>query len=180
MGCSRVENGKWQRPRYTWPQLDSSLQRPKNWNLDLCRSRLTCLSSRVRKPCLHMPSHNIEAHVDHLERFARIEHRDIHEEQDLRHDDSAGYLHGGEKRPSWFISWIEGKNRGPSSKIFIFKANAGRQHQVNLPAGTVWACLGMFGHCCEAKRPFWAEHYLTLKHPNSRPTLGQLRLSLRF
>ncbi len=74
---------------------------------DLCPSRLTCLSSRVRKPCLHMPSHNIEAHVDHLERFARIEHRDIHEEQDLRHDDSAGYLHGGEKRPSWFdiLDW---------------------------------------------------------------------------
>ena len=65
-----------------------------------------------------MPSHNIEAHIDDLERFSRIKHRDIHEEQDLRHDDSAGYLHGGEKRQSWFEILDWGKNTGPGHKAF--------------------------------------------------------------
>lgn len=68
-----------------------------------------------------MPSHNIEAHIDHLEGFSRIKHRDIHEEQDLRHDDSAGYLHGGEKRLSWFD--ILGKSAKIQGKEA--KANAG-------------------------------------------------------
>ena len=43
--------------------------------------------------CKDMQSHNVKAHVDHLERFSRVKHGNVHEEQNLRHDHTAGHLH---------------------------------------------------------------------------------------